>query len=295
MFDYLFKTGKIGKLEIMNRIVMSATHLGYADNGFVTTRLIDFYVERAKGGTGLIIAGGCGVHPLGGAPSMIMIYDDKYVDGLRRLAKAVKDYGTKIGLQLLHSGRYAFSAIVGGQPVAPSPIPSRLTGETPRELGVNEIKMLEVEFAKAAERAVEADFDLIEVMAGGGYLISEFLSPVTNKRKDEYGGSLENRMKFLLEIVKLIKEKVGKDFPVVCRVTLDEFMPEGNTIEEAKVIVKALEKIGVDAIDTHEGWHESPRPLITYHVPRGGFIYLAEQVKKILTITCNCWNKNKHS
>ena len=285
MFDYLFKPGKIGKLELRNRIVMSATHLGYADNGFVTDRLVDFYVERAKGGTGLIIVGGCGVHPLGiVAPNMIMIYDDKYVNGLRRLTKAVKKYDAKIGLQLLHAGRYAFSSVIGGQPVAPSPIPSRLTGETPRELSIDEIKTLEAEFAKAAERAVEAEFDLVEIMAGGGYLISEFLSPVTNKREDEYGGSLENRMKFLLEIVKLIREKVGKNFPVICRVTLDEFMPEGNTIEEAKIIVKALEKERVDAIDAHEGWHESPRPLITYHVPRGGFIYLAEEIKKILSI-----------
>ncbi|MEM1514441.1 MAG: FAD-dependent oxidoreductase [Candidatus Bathyarchaeia archaeon] len=286
MFYNLFKPGKIGKLELRNRIVMPAVHLGYAENGFVTDRLINFYVERAKGGVGLIIVGGCTVHPLGIiSHSMIAIYDDKYIDGLRRLVRSIKNYGDiKVGAQLFHAGRYALSSIIGDQPVAPSPIASRLTGETPRELSVDEIKILEADFAKAARRAVDAGFDLIEISAAGGYLISEFLSPLTNKRTDNYGGSIENRTRFLLEIIELIKEEIGKDFPVICRITLDEFIPGGNTVEETKVIAKCLERAGVDAIDTLEGWHESPRPLITYHVPRAGFIYLSHEIKKILSI-----------
>jgi 2,4-dienoyl-CoA reductase (NADPH2) len=285
MFANLFKAGRIGKLEIKNRIVMSAVHLNYAKDGFVTDRLLNFYVERAKGGVGLIIVGGCAVHPLGMASrNMIAIYDDRYVDGLKRLAKSLKDYDVKVGVQLFHAGRYASSSVIGDKPVAPSPIPSRLTGETPRELNVDEIKMLKECFSEAARRAVDAEFDLVEISAAGGYLIAEFLSPLTNKRSDEYGGSLENRMRFLLEIIECIREKVGRDFPLVCRITVDEFIPGGNTVEEAKIIAKRLEEVGVDAIDTLEGWHESPRPLITYHVPRGGWMDLSYEVKKVVGI-----------
>ena len=286
MFKKLFESAKIGSVEIKNRIVMPAIHLGYAaEDGSVTQRIIDFYVERAKGGVGLIIVGGCYVDVLGrGLKNMLGLHEDRLISGYKKLVKTVKDYGAKVCAQLFHAGRYARSTIIGGQPVAPSSIPSRLTGETPKELTVEEILELEEKFADAAQRAKKAGFDMVEVLASTGYLVSEFLSPVTNKRNDEYGGSLENRMRFLIEIVKKIKEKLGFDYPILCRLSIDEFMEGGNTLKESKQIVQALERVGVDAINVNAGWHESTKPLIAMHVPRGAFVYLAEEIKKVIKI-----------
>jgi len=159
-----------------------------------------------------------------------------------------------------------------------------MTGETPRELTIEEIKDLEEKYGEAALRAKKAGFDMVEILASTGYLVSEFLSPVTNKRTDMYGGPLENRMRFLLEIVETVRKKVGSDFPISCRVSIDELMEGGNTVKEGKKIVQALENAGVNVINSYAGWHESPRPLITMHVSRGEFVYLAEEVKKVVKI-----------
>ena len=286
MFKKLFEPGKIGSLEIRNRIIMPAIHLGYAEkNGAVTQKIIDFYVERAKGGVGLIIVGGCYVDVLGmGLDNMLGLHEDRLIEGYVKLVEAVKKHGAKIGAQLFHAGRYAYSRVIGAQPVAPSSIPSRMTGETPRELTIEEIKDLEEKYGEAALRAKKAGFDMVEILASTGYLVSEFLSPVTNKRTDMYGGPLENRMRFLLEIVETVRKKVGSDFPISCRVSIDELMKGGNTVEEGKKIVQALENAGVNVINSYAGWHESPRPLITMHVSRGEFVHLAEEVKKVVKI-----------
>ena len=286
MFKKLFEPGKIGGLEVRNRIIMPAIHLGYAEkNGAVTQKIIDFYVERAKGGVGLIIVGGCYVDVLGmGLDNMLGLHEDRLIEGYVELVETVKKHGAKIGAQLFHAGRYAYSRVIGAQPVAPSRIPSRMTGETPRELTIEEIKDLEEKYGEAALRAKKAGFDMVEILASTGYLVSEFLSPVTNKRTDMYGGPLENRMRFLLEIVETVRKRVGSDFPISCRVSIDELMEGGNTVEEGKKIVQALENAGVNVINSYAGWHESPRPLITMHVSRGEFVYLAEEVKKVVKI-----------
>ncbi|MEM0331697.1 MAG: FAD-dependent oxidoreductase [Archaeoglobaceae archaeon] len=279
----LFEPIRIGDLEIKNRIVMAAGETNYHTiDGGVTERLLEFYRERAKGGIGFAVVGVAKVEKyfLGG----IAAYDDKYIPDLKKIADVFHEYDVKCALQLWHPGRYEISLDPERQPVAPSPIPSPIfTRRTPKELSKEEILKIEEEFADAALRAKKAGFDAVELIGSAGYLISQFFSPATNKRTDEYGGSLENRTRFAVEILERIKEKCGK-FTVTIRIPGDEFIEGGNTVKEMKRIAKILEDAGVAAIHVMAGWHESKRPLITMLVPRGGFAYLAGEIKKEVSV-----------
>lgn len=275
----LFEPIRVGDLEVKNRIVMAAGETNYHSiDGGVTDRLLEFYRERAKGGIGFAVVGVAKIEEqfLGG----IAAHDDKYIPDLKRIADVFHEYDVKCALQLWHPGRYEISLDPERQPVAPSPIPSPIfTRKTPKELSKEEILKIEDEFADAALRAKKAGFDAVELIGSAGYLISQFFSPATNKRTDEYGGSLENRARFAVEIIERIKEKCGK-FTVTIRIPGDEFVEGGNTVKEMKKIAKILEDAGVAAIHVMAGWHESKRPLITMLVPRGGFAYLAGEIKK---------------
>lgn len=289
MLKALFNPIEVNGLQIRNRIAMPAMHLGYCNDGFVSDRLVEFYAERARGGAGLIIVGGCGIDAHG-YPSMIRIDDDRYIPGLARLASAVKEHGAAISAQLFQAGRYSHSFLFGLEPVAPSPVPSKLTRYTPRELTEDEVFNMINAFASAALRARQAGFDAVEVIASAGYLVSQFLSPLTNLRKDRFGGDLDGRMTFGLEVARSIREKVGPDFPVFFRVGGSDFMPGGNTNNEIKAFCVELEKAGVDGINVTGGWHETQVPQITMGVPRGAYVYLASQIKQavnIPVIACN--------
>jgi 2,4-dienoyl-CoA reductase (NADPH2) len=284
-FPYLFSPIKINGMELKNRIVMTAMHLGYTPNGEVTKRLIDFYDTRAKGGVGLITVGGCPVDEHGGMSSMIRINDDQYISGLKRLTGAVKSSGAKIAAQLYQAGRYTHSSMIGGQkPFSASAVRSRLTGETPRALDVEEIPEVQLKFAEAARRAKEAGFDAVEILGSAGYLISQFFSPLTNRREDKYGGSLENRMRFGLEVVKKVRKAVGSDYPILMRLAGNDFMKGGNTNQEAGVIASRLEKVGVDLFNITGGWHETRVPQLTMFVPRQAYIYLAQGIKSVVSV-----------
>ncbi len=284
-FPYLFSPIKINSMEVRNRIVMTAMHLGYTPDGFVTDQLVDFYRERAKGGVGLILVGGCPIDEYGGMSSMICINEDKYVPGLKRLAEAIREEGARVGAQLYQAGRYTHSAMIGGRkPFSASAVRSKLTGETPRALEFSEIPSVQDRFAEAALRAKEASFDCVEILASAGYLISQFLSPITNKRDDEYGGSLDNRMKFGLEIARKVRSAVGPDYPVIVRIAGNEFMEGGNTNQEAQLFARALEKEGMDLFNITGGWHETRIPQLTMFVPRKAYVYLASGVKSAVSI-----------
>ncbi len=279
-FPYLFSPIKINRMEVKNRIVMTAMHLGYTPQGEVTDRLVDFYALRAQGGVGLIVVGGCPIDELGGMVGMIGLNDDRYIPGLQRLTRAVKDEGAKIAAQLYQAGRYTHSAMIGGdRPFSASAVRSRLTGETPRALDRDEIPEVQDRFARGAIRAQAAGFDAVEILASAGYLISQFLSSVTNLREDPYGGSLENRMRFGLEVVQKVRAAVGPDYPVILRIAGNEFMKGGNTNEEAKIFAAEAEKIGVDLFNVTGGWHETRIPQLTMSVPRGAYVYLAQGIK----------------
>ncbi len=283
--DPLFEPITINKLEIENRIVMPAMHLNMAKNFQVTDNLIAFYEERARGGAGFITVGFATVDEFSGSPGNIGAHRDEFIPGLSRLAKAIKTNGSRACIQLNHAGRYNISAFLGGQkPVAPSPIPSRLTKETPRELSIEEIEIIIKKFADSARRAKEAGFDAVEILSGTGYLISEFLSPLTNQRTDLYGGSLENRMRFGIEVIKAVREAVGSDFALLVRINGNDMMPGGITREEITEYVRRLIDVGVDAINVNVGWHEARVPQIIAEVPRGAYAYLARYFKEIFSI-----------
>lgn len=280
-------------MELSNRIVMPAMHLSYTLDGQANDRIVNFYEARAKGGAGLIIVGGCTIDDTGGGPWMIRLDHSRYLAGLNRLTGAVKAHGTKIVAQLYQAGRYAHSAYTGNQSVAPSAVASRLTGEVPHALTPEEIQEVIASFARAAALAKEAGFDGVEIIGSAGYLISQFLSPLTNQREDEYGGSWENRLRFPLAVVKAVIEATGPAYPIIVRVAGNDYMQGSNTGVEAAAFCQALEKLGVAAINVTGGWHETRVPQLTMNVPPGAFTYLARNIKQsvsIPVIACNRLN-----
>jgi 2,4-dienoyl-CoA reductase (NADPH2) len=286
----LFSPIELGKLRLKNRVVMTAMDLSYTAEGYVTDRLAAFYEERARGGAGLIIVGGCKIDEYSGAKEMMEISDDRFIPGLQRLTDALHRYNSYVAAQLFHAGKYAHSSEIGRQPIAPSAIASKFTREEPREMAGKDIKRTVENFAKAAERAKKAGFDAVEILGNAGYLISEFLSPITNKRTDQYGGSLEARMKFGLEVTDAVRSVVGKDFTVLMRLAGNDFMPGGNTNKETRLFAIELEKHGIDAFNITGGWHETRVPQVPMELPRGGFAYLAKGVKSVVSkpvIACN--------
>ena len=284
-FPYLFSPIKINTIELKNRIVMTAMHLGYTPEGQVTDRLIDFYALRAKGGVGLIIVGGCPIDEFGGMSNMICIHDDGYIPGLKQLTDAVKKGGAKIAAQLYQAGRYTHSATIGGRkPFSSSAVRSKFTGETPRALELDEIPGVQDKFAEAAVRAKQSGFDAVEILGSAGYLISQFLSPITNLREDKYGGSMENRMRFGLEVVEKVRKAVGPDYPLLMRLAGNDFMEGGNTNKESRLFASEAEKVGVDLFNVTGGWHETRIPQLTMSVPRQAYVYLAQGIKSVVSV-----------
>ncbi len=291
MFKVLFTPIRVGPMDLKNRIVMPAMHFLPADQGFLLPDHRDFYTERARGGVALIIIGGCTINEEAGSADMISVRDDRFIPGLAQLAQAVHAEGAKIGGQLFHAGRYAHSSQLGGRkPVSSSPVRSKLTGETPLALSLQDIARTQEDYAEAALRFKEAGFDAVEVIASAGYLINQFLSPVVNRRDDEYGGDWVNRMRFGLEVAMRIREAVGSQVALMFRLSGNEFMEGGLGMEEMQAFGQALEKAGVDALNVTGGWHETRVPQITMGVPRGGFVYLAQGMKEAVSIpvvACN--------
>lgn len=285
MSDPLFQPITINRLEVKNRIFMPAMHLNMAGNYAVSDRLVDFYTERARGGAGMITVGYATVDELSGNPGNIGAHNDSYIPGLTRLATAIRDNGARSSVQLNHAGRYNHSMLTGGrQPVAPSAIPSRLTRETPHELDIPEIEEIVARFAQAAGRVKEAGFDAVEILSGTGYLISEFLSPLTNKRDDRYGGDFENRCRFGLEVIGAVRAVVGTDFPLLVRMNGNEFMKGGSTRSELQEYAVRMAAAGADALCINVGWHEAQVPQIVTEVPRGVFGYLARGIRERVSI-----------
>ena len=285
MNDPLFEPIKINQLELKNRICMPAMHMNMAANFEVTDQLIDFYAERARGGVAIITVGYATVDEYSGNVTNIGAHKDEFIPGLKRLARVIQENGARAVVQINHAGRYNFSFFLDGkQAVAPSAVPSRMTRETPRELTIDEIREVINSFARAASRVKQAGYDGVEVLSGTGYLISEFLSPFTNKREDDYGGSFENRMRFGLEVMQATRKEVGDDFPLIVRMNGNDFMPGGNGRKDLQEYARRLVQVGVDALNINVGWHEARVPQIVTSVPRGVFGYLAKGIKELVDV-----------
>ena len=284
-FVKLFEPITINKLTVKNRIVMPAMGLLFTDDFMFNERYQAYFRERAEGGVGLMIMGPLAIDLVGCAPYMPALFDDRNIPAFKSFIKDVKKRtGVAVGTQLFHMGRYAYSFVTGKQPIAPSPVPSRLTGETPREMTKEDIEIVQEAFVTAAVNAVEAGFEYVEPVGCTGYLISQFLSPFTNRRTDEYGGPLENRMRFGREVTEKIRKAVGPDFCLGMRIAGHDFMEGGNTNREAALFAAALEKVGLDAVNVTGGWHETRIPQLTSNVPPGAYVYLARGVKEAVSI-----------
>jgi 2,4-dienoyl-CoA reductase-like NADH-dependent reductase (Old Yellow Enzyme family)/thioredoxin reductase len=288
----LFEPIRIGKLELKNRIVMPALNTKLGNEwGAMSERMIDYYAERARGGVALIIIENtCIDWPVGKAGTNPIRADEwKFIQGLHELAEAVHVYGTKIATQLHHAGRQGSSmtSAEGQQLVAPSAIPCLPTGaEMPRELTLDEIEAIIGKYIFAATVTKAAGFDAVEVHGAHGYIISQFMSPYTNKREDEYGGDFENRMRFPLRIIEGIRMVTGPDFPIIFRISADEYIEGGLTLEDNKLIAQRLESAGVDIFNVSAGIYESPpwfsRIFPTMGMPEGCNVPLAQEVKKVV-------------
>lgn len=286
----LFSPAHIGILEIKNRIVMNAmgTLLEELD-GSVGERLIAYYEARARGGAGLIVSCHTRVvpHPRREGFMGVALWDDKFIPGWRELARRVHQHGAKFFIQLGHDGRQGLALGKNGKldRVGPSPVSCPYVREAPRELSVEEIGEITDQFVESAVRAQEAGIDGVSLHAAHGYLLTEFVSPSANKRTDQYGGSLENRLRFPLEIIKAIRKKVGRDYPLIVRMNSFEPVPDGLTLEDARVIAPILVRAGLDGVDVSAGTYSSLELVIPPAEMRPGFnITGAETIKRVVPV-----------
>ncbi|MGP3667772.1 MAG: oxidoreductase [Candidatus Bathyarchaeota archaeon] len=281
-YSKLFEPIKIGKVLVSNRIVMAAMGVGYAGlSGEVTEQLIAHFEAAARGGVGLIVVEATYIHPAGRLyDGETSIEDDKFIIGLARLAQRVKSYGVRVALQINHGGVQSKVS----QPVGPTAIGRMFSfGGPPRELSRGEIEEVIDAYAAAAQRVMMAGFDMVEVHGTHGYLVAQFLSPITNKRSDEYGA---DRTLFAVNIVKRIREKCGKGYPIIFRLSATEFVEGGITVEFAKNVAKKLEEAGVDAIGVTGGNYDTAEHIIQpiYIGKQGYFFDYASQIKENVTV-----------
>ncbi len=288
-YEKLFQKTKIGSMRLKNRIVMPAMGVSLAQPGGETNEhIITYYEERAKGGVGLIITEITRVEEVYGTavPNQIGAYHTRHIPHLERLAERVHKYGTKILLQLQHPGRENKSSMIDGrQIVAPSPVMCKVTNEMPRELTTEECTGLVKAFVTSAVLAKRSGFDGVELHAAHGYLLGEFLSPYTNKRTDQYGGSFENRIRIMKEIITTIRYMCGRDFVISVRISADEFVEGGLKLDEAIEMIRAFESYGIDVINVSSGIYESAPTIIEpASYPQGWKKHLASAVKKSVNI-----------
>jgi 2,4-dienoyl-CoA reductase (NADPH2) len=278
MFAAALREGAIGGLRLRNRIVMGSMHLGIEADG---AALAEFYAQRARGGAALIVTGGSCVNRAGaGGRNYSFINEESSEAPLERAVEAVHRQGGRIALQLFHAGRYAYRASFGIQPVAQSAVASRFSPDAPRAMGESDIEETIADFASGAERARAIGFDAVEVMASEGYLLNQFLSPLTNRRDDAWGGDLEHRMRLPLAVLRAIRHAAGDDYPIIFRISGADLMPNSSTQAETLAFARRLSADGVDALNVGIGWHESPIPTVQHLVPNGAWVRFAAAVKR---------------
>jgi 2,4-dienoyl-CoA reductase-like NADH-dependent reductase (Old Yellow Enzyme family) len=255
----LFTPTNIGPLILKNRFVSSATvECMVSEDNRITDKYLHVYRRLSQGGVGLIIPGNYFVNKAGVAVAKNLVLDnDSAIEDLRKLTDIVHENDARIIAQLNHGGRQCDPKVIGQKPVCPSPVKDWLTGIRPREITTEEIEELIKGFAEAASRIKQAGFDGVQLNAAHGYLINEFLSARTNRRKDYWGGSLENRMRFLLEIYRAIRSEVGKEFPILVKLNAQDNIRNGVTLSESITLSKKLDEIGIDAIEISGGIKET--------------------------------------
>lgn len=271
----------LGFTQLSNRVLMGSMHTGLEEEKGGFEKLAAFYQARAKGGVGLIVTGGISpnfrgrIAPFGSEMSKFW-----HVNKHKKITQAVHKYPTKICMQLLHAGRYAYHPLS----VAPSKVKAPINPFTPSEMSERQIKNTIKDYANSAKLAAKAGYDGVEVMGSEGYLINQFSCIRTNRRDDQWGGSIENRMRLATEIVCAIREKVGKHFIIIFRLSMLDLVEGGNSWTDIVTMGKALEKVGVTLINTGIGWHEARIPTISTSVPRAAFTWITAKMKSELSV-----------
>lgn len=285
-FGNLFSPIQIGSMTIRNRTVVPAMGTNYTTTeNVVTDRLIEYHREKAKGGFGLIITEVTAVDENGKTSlNTPGLWKDEQIEGYSKLAKAVQKQGAKLCVQLQHPGRQTLTIFNNCQPVSSSPIPCPKMREVPRELTTAEVYELAKKFGEAAKRAQLAGVDAVEIHGAHGYLIGQFLSEYTNKRLDEFGGNLENRMRFPRLIIKEIRKRVGNNYPVLFRISAEELCVGGITLPEARAMARVLEEDGVSALHISAGNYSNEYAWGTSDYPVSYLAKYAEDIKKSVTI-----------
>lgn len=280
-YAHILKPLHLGFTTIKNRVVMGSMHTGLEDRFYHYPKLAAYFGERAKGGVGLIITGGISPNrqgwllPAGG--TMNTLGD---IAPHRLVTHAVHKHGAKILMQILHSGRYGYQPFV----VSASPIKSPISMFKPRQMSDRLILETIQDYAETASLAKKAGYDGVEIMGSEGYLLNQFLSRHVNQRTDRWGGPIENRMRFAVEIVKAIRAKVGEKFIICFRLSMLDLVHDGNTMDEVITVAQALEKAGITLLNTGIGWHEARIPTIVTSVPRAAFVDYTAEVKKHVSV-----------
>jgi 2,4-dienoyl-CoA reductase-like NADH-dependent reductase (Old Yellow Enzyme family) len=260
IMEHLFSPFRIKHLELKCRIVMPglASFL-IEDDGSITDRTVEYYRLRAAGGAAMVIMEACSIAPEGiVSPHQARIYDDRFIEGISRIARAIKSEGTIPAVQIHHGGRQVPFKVIKQKPFAPSPLPCPTIRGDVQPLSILQIQNMIKQFGDAAERAVQAGFELLEIHGAHGYIINQFLSAFSNIREDEYGGNLENRCRFAEEVIREVRSRIGKDFPLSFKISAQEFVPDGLTTEESIKILKRLVPLGLDVVQVSAGNDATP-------------------------------------
>lgn len=293
MFKKIFEPIRIGSLDLKNRLVFPAITANYGtEEGDITGVAKAFYVERAKGGVGLIITGSYAIDPRGHVlPYQFTLYDKKNHKGMRELARLIQRHGSKVAFQLHHAGSRAAPKVSGTQPVTSSPIPHPIHHERPkfvsckpRAFTLGEVHEMVERYAWAAKIGQELGFDAVEIHCAHAHLIDQFLSPLLNQRQDAYGGDLMARARFAREVVAEVRRAVGLDYPIICKIDGSEYVEGGITLEDAKVVAKLLEEAGADAFQVSVGQSNLVSPTPPSNFPQGCFVPLAAGIKEVVSI-----------
>ncbi|HLP92754.1 MAG TPA: NADPH-dependent 2,4-dienoyl-CoA reductase [Saprospiraceae bacterium] len=288
MYPNLFKPLDLGFTTLPNRALMGSMHTGLEEKKDDLRALAAYFAARARGGAGLMVTGGIAPNRQGWlAPFGAKMTSAGEVRKHRNVTQAVHDEGGKICMQILHAGRYGMHPFL----VAPSAIKAPISPFKPWKMSGRLIRATIHDFADAAARAREAGYDGVEIMGSEGYLINQFIAPRTNHRTDEWGGSFENRMRFPLEIMQKVREKAGKDFIVIFRVSMLDLVEEGSTWEEVEALALAIEAAGATMINTGIGWHEARVPTIATLVPRGAYAWVTKRLMGKLRIPLIATNR----
>lgn len=292
MYPYLFTPIQINRLEIKNRIAYPSLGLMYSYDSRLNDRYYHFFRERARGGAGIVTVGPVGVDAVGAGFVVLSLAQDEYISSFQKLTGLIKAEGARAWIQLFHAGAYAHPFLIGNQtPVSASAVYSPYSRTTPKEMTLADIEQVQRAFADTAARAVAAGFDGVEIIASAGYLLTQFLSPLTNTRSDGYGGSLENRLRFPTEVIRRVREKLGPDVPLTIRMAGNDFVPGSNTDAQTATIAQAYEAAGVDAISVTGGWHVTKIPQLPMELPRAAYSYLALNVKNAVTVPVMASNR----